>query len=364
MGGKIRVLADASALGDSRATAGIGRYASSLLTELRRDDQVALHAVQPPGPPPRESWAVRFAWAQPYIGPAARLHRADLVQCLASDPALFWPLRRQVVTLHDVIPWAAETPRGGVTGRYLAMQRRRLRRVGAVIAVSQATADEAVNILDLDPARVTVVPEAVAQEFRAQAPEDEDSDRRHRAGAPDGRYLLWVGSTRAHDPRKDLDSLLAALKLSRHAGTPMLFAGATGTESERLAAAAAELGVRVLVAGFVADETLAALYRGAAAVVLPSRHEGFGLTALEALACGAPLIAARSANLPTLVGDSAILYAPGDVNALADAIDRVLDDPRLAADLRVRGPRTAARYSWRKSAELTVDVYRALLASR
>jgi glycosyltransferase involved in cell wall biosynthesis len=360
--GPVRVVADASALADNRATAGIGRYARSLIEELRQRDDVRLWTATPRWPPPREAWAVRFAWSQPLVAPLAVLHRADLVHGLASDPVLFWPLRRQVVTLHDVLPWTMVLRAGRITPRYLAMQRRRLLGCGAVIAVSQATADEGVEVLGLDPARVHVVPEAMAAAFSA-VEEPDDTERRRAVDVAEGPYLLWVGSMRAHDPRKGLDGILEALGSLRHPGVPLVLVGARGAESERVATAAASLGIEMVQTGFVADATLAALYRGATAVLLPSHHEGFGLTALEAMGCGAPLIAARSANLPLLVGDGALLVTPGSSSALAGAIDAVMGEPEVAARLRERGPAVAAQYSWKRTAELTVEVYRAVLSN-
>lgn len=361
-GGRVRVVADASALKDNRSTAGIGRYVTSLLGELRQRDDLALWSAVPPWAPPSEAWAVRFGWAQPVVGAMALLHAAQLVHGLASDPVLPWPLHRQVVTLHDVLPWTMTRRANGLTAAYLSMQRRRLRRCAAVIAVSQATADEAIDVLALDPLRVHVVPEATSPIF-VPRPGPNDSARRRQAGAPDEPYLLWVGSLRAHDPRKGLDGILEAITISRSRRTPLVLAGSAGAESARLTRAAAELNVRLVVTGFVDDETLAALYRGAAAALLPSHHEGFGLTALEAMASGTPLVAARSANLPALAGDSALLVEAGDSAGLAAAIDSVLGDPAIAADLRARGPGTSAQYSWRRTAELTVAVYREVLGN-
>jgi len=357
----IRVAADVSALADHRATAGIGRYINSLIAELRRREDIKLLAIRPPWPPLKESWALRFASAQALVAPGALAHRAAIVHAMASAPVLLWPLKRQVVTLHDVVPWTG-TPRPGVTGRYLALQSHRLRGAGAVIAVSQVTADEAVEVLQLDRARVHVVPEATSNVFAA-VEQPADAGRRRAAGVPDTPYLVWVGSMRAHDPRKGLDGLLDALTASNHHQTPLVLAGACGPESDRLEAAALARGLRVVLPGFVDDDTLAALYRGAAAAVVPSHHEGFGLPALEALASGTALVAARSANLPALVGDAAVLVPPGDDAALAAAIDSVLGDPVVAARLRSRGPEVAAAYSWRHTADLTVQVYRELVDS-
>ncbi len=125
----LTVLADASALADGRRTAGIGRYVASLLAALAERDDVVVHRYTPRRPPPRDSWALRWLHAQPGLAAASLRHRPRLVHGMASDPALGWPLARQVVTVHDVVPWTETAVRpGSVTARYLAFQRRRVTR--------------------------------------------------------------------------------------------------------------------------------------------------------------------------------------------------------------------------------------------
>lgn len=111
--------------------------------------------------------------------------------------------------------------------------------------------------------------------------------------------------------------------------------------------------------GYVPDQTLAALYRGAGAVVIPSLDEGFGLPMLEAMACGAPVVATRTGNLPDLAGDAALLVQPGDSEGLAAAIRDVLSDSGLRQRLVSAGRRRAADFSWVRTAQATAQVYRA-----
>jgi glycosyltransferase involved in cell wall biosynthesis len=108
----------------------------------------------------------------------------------------------------------------------------------------------------------------------------------------------------------------------------------------------------------VAEADLPALYAGAQLFVFPSLYEGFGLPVLEAMACGAPVVCSNTSSLPEVAGDAALLVDPLDVNALAAAIGRVLGDAALADDMRQRGLRQAARFTWAHTAQQTLAVYR------
>jgi alpha-1,3-rhamnosyl/mannosyltransferase len=313
----------------------------------------------PPFTPP-ESWLRRYLYAQPWIAGRAVAWRCDIVHGSASDPVLGWPLSRQVVTLHDVAAWTTHRPPpGSPTSRYLSFQRRRFKRLGAVIVLSEDVAGGARTVLGVPPGRIHLVPPGVAGVFSSEAT-DADALRRRGSGVPDGDYVLWVGLLRARDPRKALDDLVGAVASIGDDAPTLVLAGRDGDEGARVVAAATGRGVRVVTTGFVDDATLASLYRGAAAVALPSRYEGFGLTMLEAMACGAPVVGTTGGNLAALGADATLLVPPGDVASLSQAINAVRRDPRLRQRLQAAGPARAAAFSWRRAAEQTADVYRAV----
>ncbi len=356
------MVVDATALRDGRGAAGIGRYVSRLLAALGElPDGPALSVALARGRARSENRGWRWVAGQPRVLRTALLRRAGVVHGPAGEPALGWPLRRQVVTVHDVVPWteAAASPSGRGLAAYLSLQRRLLRGCGALIAVSATVAAEASDVLDIPAERFRVVAEGVETPFESD-PAPDDAGLRAACGTPDGPYAVWAGSMRSPDPRKALDVLVEAMgELEREGrGVPLVLAGATGAASERLSVLAAERGVRLRLTGYVSDATLAALYRGAAVASLPSRHEGFGLPALEAMACGAPLVAGRAGNLPDLCGDAALLVEPGDPRELAAALGTALGDPATAARLRIAGPLRAAGFSWRRCAAETAAVYR------
>ncbi|HET9050561.1 MAG TPA: glycosyltransferase family 1 protein [Candidatus Dormibacteraeota bacterium] len=369
----VRVVVEAGPLGDGRASAGIGRYLRSLIDALERlpaGERPAIRLATPRRAATTERRPLRYLRSQPSILVAAARWRPAVVHAVASEPAALWPLRRQVVTLHDVVPWtSAEHRLSGAARAYAALHGRRLRRCAAVIAVSPSVAADAREVLHLDPGRVHVVAEGVGAVFSPCA-SPVDQERRDAAGVTAGGYVLWSGSLAAHDPRKALDVLvdamtaLAGAARSEGREPPVLvLAGRGGAEATRVATRCAAAGVPAVVTGWVSDGDLAALLRGAGAVAVPSLHEGFGLPVLEALACAAPVVASRTGNIPDLAGGAAVLVAPGDARALAQALAGVLGPGSATAGrLRAAGPPRAAGFDWLRTAGQTAAVYRSVAA--
>jgi glycosyltransferase involved in cell wall biosynthesis len=225
-----------------------------------------------------------------------------------------------------------------------------VRRAAAVICASTAARADVVRKLDLDPGRVSVVPDAAAGAFRPADP----AAVRERLGLS-GPYLLSVGAL--DDPRKDVQGLVeafAAWARAEEREETLVLAGPGDASALRTG------GARVKAAGFVPDAELPGLYSGAGCFVTASRYEGFGLGALEALACGTPVAGYDAGAIPETAGPGALLAPPGDAPALMRAVGRICDDHELAQRLREEGRAHAARFSWRRTAELTWDVYEAV----
>lgn len=255
--------------------------------------------------------------------------------------------RPLVVTLHDLIPWAWRGPRmRGERFRYW-IGRRLLRRADSVIAVSQATADDAARLRTVNSQRMRVIHEAPNPVF---APKHGSSERVRERWHVDAGYLLFVG---ALDARKDPSALLHAWHVVRrsHPDLPLVIAGAPGAQAPATMPGAIQVGR-------VDDEDLADLYSAAGCLVFPSRYEGFGLPCLEAMACGCPVAAFRNSSLPEVVGDAGLLVEDGDAEALGDAAAELLASPER---WRRTGPQRAKKFSWGKAARDTISVYEALL---
>jgi glycosyltransferase involved in cell wall biosynthesis len=270
------------------------------------------------------------------------------------------PLARRfpaVVTVHDLafVRWPELLT--AESRRYYGQIGRALESAERTIAVSRCTRDDLVELLGADPRRIDVVHEAADPRYRPATP-DEIASARARHGLPD-EYFLFVGT---REPRKNLGRLLEAYaSVATQPGCPgLVVVGRAGWLGEDLEARARSLGIaeRVVFTGGLPSDELVAIYSGALAFVFPSLYEGFGLPALEAMACGAPVVAARAGSLPEVVGDAALLVDPLDSAHIAAGMARVWREPSLRAELIERGRAQVGRFSWRRAAEETLDVYR------
>ena len=254
-----------------------------------------------------------------------------------------------VVTVHHV---GGELPPGWWTGFYFRhLTPASARRAARVIAVSEHTRREAVSEWGLDPERVVAIHEGGPDADFRPAPAGSRMN-----GEP---YVLHVGGLFA---RKNVPGLLRAFALLVERDPArklrLLLAGRPGDASGevRRLASAPPLAGRVELLGMIPRADLITLYQHAAAVVVPSKLEGFGFPVLEALACGVPVVASVAGSLPEVAGGAAVLCDTSSPEALEDALRRVLDDADLAEDLRRRGPLRAAAFSWDECARRTLDV--------
>jgi alpha-1,3-rhamnosyl/mannosyltransferase len=356
---------------------GIGRYAyrltealsaaapedrfTVLLTEGQRDDRFDLAAL---GRAPNLRRATVRA---PVFSLATQWRVPPVVRSLAADVlhATYWlpPLRPGAPLVLSVYDLIGLQVRGAVpAARRLPLAlalRLALRSAAAIVTLSEWSRTDIVRRFDLAPERVVVTPLAAEAAFRPPAA-DAVAELRHRLGLPD-RYVLYCGINKPH---KNLSTLVAAwgrLAPSLAGGdTALVLAGRWDRRYDALRAEIAALGpsapARVL--GPVAEADLPALLGGAAVFAFPSRYEGFGLPPLEAMACGAPVVAAAASSLPEVVGDAGLLVDPDDVAGWRDALGAVLGDPARAEQLRAAGLARAAVFTWRATAERTLLAYR------
>ncbi|MGI8754151.1 MAG: glycosyltransferase family 4 protein [Acidimicrobiales bacterium] len=266
------------------------------------------------------------------------------------------PSRRatRLVSVHDLTSLHFPELCTPAARRYPDLVRRAVGQGAWVHAVSESVASETVAHLGADPARMRVIYSGAPQ------PSPEPNPARRSGGRP---YILALGTV---EPRKNLPALVAAFDriADDHPDLDLRIAGPPGWGDEALARAvdAAHHGGRVARLGWVPDpaEELA----GAAVVAYPSLYEGFGFPPLEAMAAGVPVVATSVAALPEVLGDAALLVAPGDIDALAAALGRVLADDVLRATLIAAGRARVGRYRWELTGEHFARLYTQLAAIR
>jgi glycosyltransferase involved in cell wall biosynthesis len=224
-----------------------------------------------------------------------------------------------------------------------------------VLTTSEYSRSRLVELAGLAPEKVVSVPMGIDHERFRQADDAADEGVRRELGLPE-RYVVYPANLWRH---KNHDRLIDALG---HVGDGDLHLVLTGQDYSRRGALmerARRAGVadRVHHLGYVSRDTVPALYRLATAMVFPSLYEGFGSPPLEAMACGCPVASSTSGSLGEMVGSAALSFDPTSVEAIADAIERVIDDSGLRAELRRDGLSRAALFTWEKAARRHVELY-------
>jgi len=276
------------------------------------------------------------------------------------SPDFIPPLRRScrsVITVHDLGFLHYPCTLTGASRRYYSQIGRAVRSADRIIAVSECTRDDLLQLVQADPGKIDVVFEAADPSFTPVESDAALAAARRRLGV-ERPYLLFVGS---FEPRKNLVGLLEAFALvRREQDVELALVGHKGWLYEPMFDRLNTLGLEsvVRIVEDVRSHELPAIYSAARALAFPSLYEGFGLPALEAMVCGCPVVASDRGALPELVGQAGLLAPPEEPSALADALRRVLTDEHLRADLAGRGLERARMFSWSRAAHETLAVYR------
>lgn len=288
--------------------------------------------------------------------PPAELMAGSRFDVVHSLHPLLMPASRaaQVVTIHDLnFLLHPERTRAEIRRDYPALARSHAQRADQVIVVSEFTSREVQKLLGVTAEKISVCsPGAPAWTPRVEQPVD--------------GYVLFFGTL---EPRKNVGALLDAYELLASRGRPLPLLKLAGKATEQSAAwleriSKPPLNSLVSHVGYVAPESRRSLYDGARLLVQPSFEEGFGLPVLEAMKVGVPVVAAEAGALPEVAGDAALLVPPTDPPQIAAAIERLLDDPATVQRCVDRGFARATSYSWRRTAETTLEAYQRALAHR
>ena len=318
----------------------------------RDDVPVGLAHVDEPWHPP-----TNLGWSAVGLPRAAARAAVNVVHAPAYTAPL-WSKTPVVLTIHDVsyerhpewYPYQRDWLRR-------AFYRRSARVAAHVITDSEFSAGEIAAAYEIPRDRITVAPLGVSDRFVPAAEGAHDA-------LPSGittPFLLHVGDL--HERRNVPLVVRAMLEARRRPGMPqvsIVLAGVDRGVGDRVSALArdAKAPDAVVCLGPVTEAQLLTLYRAAAALVYPSRYEGFGLPVLEAMACGTPVIASRAASIPEVLGEAGMLLHPDDEAGWAEAIAKVIEDERQRERMRAAGLARAQAFTWARTAQLTSDVYR------
>ena len=375
----MRIGIDVRALSTASGRRGVGTYIRSLTAALAQEvrgtsDSIILFDNGSGDSLPQLDKVTRVKLMRPRRGitlwdqvawpPTLAARRVDVFHSpFYAVPRVTPPRCRVVQTVHDLTPLKlpdAVSPRQRKLFRFNFQLARTAHRL---IVPSEATRTDVISLLGVPSERIIVIPEAAditpADVVQADARIPQVL-RRLRIGRA---YLLHTGG---HDAVKNLPRLLSAFTALIQQGRDLelVIAGEHGPGTSDVIQRASILGVldRVRLPGFVPREDLIPLYRGALALVYPSRAEGFGLPVVEAMTCGLPVVASRAGPLPEVGGDACLYVDAASAAEMTQAVSKILDAGGLAADLARKGRARAAQFTWRETARRTLAVYREVAA--
>ncbi|MDD5217785.1 MAG: glycosyltransferase family 1 protein [Candidatus Omnitrophica bacterium] len=355
---------------------GIGTYLRGLLKGLRetgaahrldlslfgRPEHAAEMARMLPEqvfhPFPSRIYSIREQWD--YL---SRLKKCRIWHAPHYNIPLLKGRTRLVVTVHDLIHWIFRHDMPSHKAFYAEyMFKRVIRSADQIIAVSNSTKDDLIMHFKADPKRISVIYEGVDERFRELEPAGLAGPVLRKFGIV-GNYFLYVGMLKPHKQVERLLRLYRGLKAEHRIESALVIVGKKDKRYppgyEDLAGLQSGGGIFHIPS--VSGDELLALYNGAMALVHLSRYEGFGLTVLEAMACGTPVIAADAASIPEVAGDGAYLVSPDDDDDIMDAMVRMEEDGGLREELRKQGKNQAARFRWDDMAVRTAEIYERVL---
>jgi len=364
----MRVAIDARKLHDF----GIGTYIRNLLRHLARIDGTTeyvllcapadMHVPPTLGPnfravlEPSPNYSLREQWHVPLV---LWREKPDVYHAphYVLPAAVMSP---SVVTIHDCIhlmfPQYLPNRRAYLYAR--AVMWAAARRADAILTVSEASKRDILRFFDVKPEKVVVVHNGIDERFWTPPAEEDVARVRERYQLGHG-FVLYAGNIKPH---KNLVRVIEAFDEIRRGDFEELKLLIIGDEISKMPALRRavhqhHLHKHVRFLGYVSDETLAILYRLAAAFVFPSIYEGFGLPPLEAMASGTPVVTSNVSSLPEVTGDAAVLVNPHDTGSIVAGVRRVLSDPAFADQLRQKGLVRAREFSWERSVAKTRDLY-------
>ncbi|HOX96071.1 MAG TPA: glycosyltransferase family 1 protein [Candidatus Woesebacteria bacterium] len=293
-----------------------------------------------------------FIWNSLHVLPVEKLvglvdivHTSDWTEPPSKLP--------KVTTVHDLIPFKfPQTTTESIRNTHKKRLAWVMRESDRIIAVSQSTKEDLISVLKIPEDKIVVIPEGVEERYCPQSLDVQEMVKKHYKIT--GDYLFTLSTL---EPRKNQAALIKAFKIVRekYPDLQLIIGGRTGWGEIPAAVDG------VTMPGYIPDADLPGLYSGCLAFVLPSVYEGFGLSPLQAMACGAPVAVSNISSLPEVVGDAGVLFDPASVESIAAGIIEAIENRK---ELKKKSLVQASKFTWEKAAEETYAVYKQVLASK
>jgi len=373
-----RIGIDARLFGTAQAV-GIGRYTEELirhLVELDKDNQyhVFLSAFAassfPIYAPNLSKTGVNFSHytcGEQFVYPSIiKKTNLDLIHYTNFNSPVFFTGVPSIVTIHDLTLWFFPGRKQRSWFRRMVYRwviKKTCQNAKHIIAITKNTKRDIVELLNINPGKITVIYEAVPKQFKVIKDETTIDKLKHKfnISCP---YFVYVGQWRDH---KNVIRMIRAFSLVRRRyglDYQLVMVGKIDKHYPEVQAVIKELnlGESVILTGYIPDSDLPYLYNGAELFVWPSLYEGFGLPPLEAMACGVPVIASETSCIPEVLGDAAHYFNPLNVEEIAKNMAEVAKSYALKRELKLKGLQQVKKYSFDKSARQTHKIYQKVLA--
>ncbi len=318
-----------------RRVTGVGRYAQEISKRMEPKPRM-IASQKTTGQISGHLWE---QFVLPFL-----LQKDEILWSPANTSA--WMIGNQAVTIHDASVFDHPEWFHPAFGAWTRLSWMVLaNRAKAIITVSEFSKERLMHHLKISDQKIHVIPNGVGKPFEPQSNKTiHEIKGKYDLTKP---YFLFVGT---HEPRKNLGMLIKAFMELKLSASNLVIAGDKGEVFADINPGHGSNAVNIKFLGYVSDADLPSLYSGAQAVIVPSLYEGFGLTTLEAMACGTPVITSNTTSFPEVAGDAALLVDPNKITEIKNAILKLIEDPNLANTLRKSGLRQAAQFSWDKSA--------------
>jgi len=368
---KIGIITDAL---DEDKGAGIKTYTKNILRHMPTDDITLIHY--------KECQEKEYAQFKDIIIPMKKLpfyrefrkmwlmpkilenEQFELIhEPCQIGPFFFKSSFKKVVTVHDLsVLLFPETHKAIHYFHHTFGLKRTLKNVDRIIAVSNSTKNDLIRILNIPPHKIEVIYEAASNNYRVIRDNSSLEEFRNRYKL-NFRYILYVGTL---EPRKNVSGLVKAFYMLKKRGFShkLVIVGKKGWKYKQLfeLIRTLKLSKDIVFTGYVEESDLPYFYNCAELFVYPSRYEGFGLTVIEAMRCGCPVITSNVSSLPEAAGKAAILIDPSDTAQIANAAENVLNNKKLRNEMVKKGIKHSAKFSWEMSSKQTFRLYKTILS--